>query len=388
MNRRIGLLTAGFAVALVAGGGTALAASASSGPVNGNVITGCYTNAAINGSHVIVLQNVPASGPVCPSGTTEVQWNEQGPAGTNGTSVTAVSVAPAIGGSCTTGNTDILINSTAANNGEVYNCTASGWADSGNSIKGPPGSNGTNGAPGANGMNGTNGTSVTTVSVAPTIGGTCTNGDTDIVIGPTTTTGVPNGEVFTCSSSGWTDTGNTIAGPAGPAGPAGTLAGLSSLAGTPCDTASSTGSGYLSVSYGTPNPETGTDSVTIVCDVNNPNEQFSLNVDVTSAVYYGGFDCGPSGEQQCIYYGYGDVTSSDGLISCSGPETVTCSQAYTVGTTVTLTAAGEDDSNGNPTPFEGWTGCNSTSEPNSSGNDTVCSVTLSAPTTVTANFGS
>ena len=375
MNRRMGLLTAGLAVALVVGGGTALAATA--GPVSGTgVITGCYTTAAVNGSHALVLQNAGTS---CPSGTSAISWNEQGPAGT---SIVTSTSAPT--GSCTTGTTDILINNTAANNGEVYDCTASAWADSGNSIRGPTGSTGPQGPAGSTGpqgptgstgpqgpagatgltgptgpagptgatgaqgpagasvvtsagtvsgsctlgdtdidlangevyscstlmgtvqwndtfssiegptgptgltgltgatgaqgpagasvvtsagtvsgscalgdtdidlangevytcststgtvqwndtgssiagpagpagANGTNGTSVTTVSAVPT--GTCTTGDTDIVVGPSATTGVPNGEVFTCGSSGWTDSGNSIAGPQGPAGPAGT----------------------------------------------------------------------------------------------------------------------------------------------------------------------
>jgi hypothetical protein len=72
------LLAAGLAIVLVAGGGTALAASASSSPLSGGVITACYTNAEINGSHVIVLQN---AGTTCPNGTTALQWSQTGPAG-------------------------------------------------------------------------------------------------------------------------------------------------------------------------------------------------------------------------------------------------------------------------------------------------------------------
>ena len=56
-NRRF-LLAEGAAMVLVAGGGTALAAVASNSPVDANgVVYGCYTNAAINGTHAIVLQD-------------------------------------------------------------------------------------------------------------------------------------------------------------------------------------------------------------------------------------------------------------------------------------------------------------------------------------------
>jgi Collagen triple helix repeat (20 copies) len=80
MNRRMGLLGAGgLAAVLVAGGGTALATA--TGPVSGGVITGCYTNAEVNGSHAFVLQD---SGTACPKGTSAVSWNEQGAAGPAG----------------------------------------------------------------------------------------------------------------------------------------------------------------------------------------------------------------------------------------------------------------------------------------------------------------
>jgi hypothetical protein len=93
MRNRTALLAAGFAMALVAGGGTALAAVASSGPVSsGGVITGCFTNAEINGSHVLVLQD---AGTNCPKGTTAVSWNEQGPAGATGAVGAAGAQGPA-----------------------------------------------------------------------------------------------------------------------------------------------------------------------------------------------------------------------------------------------------------------------------------------------------
>jgi Collagen triple helix repeat (20 copies) len=80
VSKRFGLLAAGgLAVALVAGGGTALATT--TGPVSGGVITGCYTNAEVNGSHALVLQD---AGTTCPKGTSAVTWNEQGTAGPTG----------------------------------------------------------------------------------------------------------------------------------------------------------------------------------------------------------------------------------------------------------------------------------------------------------------
>jgi hypothetical protein len=45
------------------------------------VIHGCWTNAAINGTHVFVLQD---PGTNCPKGTTAISWNQQGPAGPAG----------------------------------------------------------------------------------------------------------------------------------------------------------------------------------------------------------------------------------------------------------------------------------------------------------------
>jgi hypothetical protein len=92
MNRRMGLLTAGLAVTLVAGGGTALAVSA--GPVSSSgVINGCYTTAEVDGSHALVLQD---TGTTCPKGTTAIQWNQAGPAGPAG-AVGAVGATGATG---------------------------------------------------------------------------------------------------------------------------------------------------------------------------------------------------------------------------------------------------------------------------------------------------
>jgi len=141
MNRRIGLVTAGLVVALVAGGGTALAVAAD-GPVSdGGVISGCYTNAEIHGTHAFVLQD---SGTNCPAGTTAVSWNQQGPpgpAGANGSSLLTSAAAPSVSAACTAGDTDIDLG-----DGEVWSCNTGGsWYDTGSSIdgqqgvQGPPG---------------------------------------------------------------------------------------------------------------------------------------------------------------------------------------------------------------------------------------------------------
>ena len=71
------LISIAAAMALVAGGTAAGAAIA--GPIDGSgVIHGCWTNAAINGTHVFVLQD---AGTACPRGTAAISWNQQGPAG-------------------------------------------------------------------------------------------------------------------------------------------------------------------------------------------------------------------------------------------------------------------------------------------------------------------
>jgi hypothetical protein len=80
---RQALVISGAALALVAGG-TAAGAAIASGPVDSSgVVHGCYTVKAVNGSHVFVLQDAGTS---CPSGTTAITWNQQGPQGPAGAS--------------------------------------------------------------------------------------------------------------------------------------------------------------------------------------------------------------------------------------------------------------------------------------------------------------
>ncbi len=81
MRTRTVLFATGATIALTVGGSTAYAAVAGSPVDSSGVVHGCYTNQALNGSHVFVLQD---AGTNCPKGTTAVSWNEQGPAGAAG----------------------------------------------------------------------------------------------------------------------------------------------------------------------------------------------------------------------------------------------------------------------------------------------------------------
>jgi hypothetical protein len=235
MRNRTILLASGLAVALLAGGGTALAASASSGPVSGGVVYGCYTNAAINGSHVIVLQNASTN---CPSGTTAVSWN-----------------------------------------------------------------------------------------------------------------------------------------------PAGSAGGLDAMIGSPCDT-NTNAAGNLSVTY-TPNDENGTDAISIVCDQDNPNQQYAVNLTVYSpqSDQLCSPDEWPYTGETCTGGGTGRVTitSQDSQINCTDNNSGTCTGDYTASTLVTLTATLNGDSDGNMSQFGGWAGCDSVST-----SGLICTVTVSAVRNVTA----
>jgi hypothetical protein len=133
MNRRIVLTAAALAGALALGGGVALAAT--SGPESSTgVITGCYTNAAVNGSHALFVQNAGTS---CPKGTSAISWNEQGPAGLKGTSAT---VTPLASGNtnCPGGGAEIQDGTPADT---AYACNGNDGAN------GTDGTNGTNAAP-------------------------------------------------------------------------------------------------------------------------------------------------------------------------------------------------------------------------------------------------
>lgn len=73
------------AITLTLGAGSAVAiaaVAATPSPVSSSgVIDGCWSKAAVRGSHVIVLQD---QGTSCPAGTTPISWNESGPPGPAG----------------------------------------------------------------------------------------------------------------------------------------------------------------------------------------------------------------------------------------------------------------------------------------------------------------
>jgi hypothetical protein len=80
IGRKIVVVAA--AALFVAGGGTAVAAVMSGSPVdNSGVIHGCWSDNAIKGSHVFVLQD---AGTTCPKGTTAISWNQAGASGPAG----------------------------------------------------------------------------------------------------------------------------------------------------------------------------------------------------------------------------------------------------------------------------------------------------------------
>lgn len=88
--------------------------------------------------------------------------------------------------------------------------------------------------------------------------------------------------------------------------------------------------------------------------------------------------CTPAGPQPILtisFAGIGTGTVTGSGISCSTPSS--CSNQFTTGTTLSLTASPTGTST-----FGGWSGCNSTSGPNAS----VCTVTLELNLTLTATF--
>ena len=92
-------ISAASGLALLAAGTTAGAAIAG-GPVDGSgVIHGCWTNAAVNGTHAFVLQD---AGTTCPKGTAAISWNQQGQAGGAGPAGPAGATGP-VGPSGATG---------------------------------------------------------------------------------------------------------------------------------------------------------------------------------------------------------------------------------------------------------------------------------------------
>src|SRR5581483_2069291 len=74
-NRKVAFAV--LVATLVVGGGGAAVAAVTDGPVDSaGVIHGCWSNAALNGSRVLVLPDASTS---CPRGTTGISWNQTGP---------------------------------------------------------------------------------------------------------------------------------------------------------------------------------------------------------------------------------------------------------------------------------------------------------------------
>jgi hypothetical protein len=168
------LISAGAGLVLLAAGTTAGAAIAG-GPVDGSgVIHGCWTNAAVNGTHVFVLQD---AGTNCPKGTTAISWNQKGSAGPAGPAGAAGPAGPAGPAGAT----------------------------------GPEGTKGDTGGPGPAGADGS---TVLNGSGAPT--GNSLGRDGDFYIDT-------QADVFYGPKAGgaWPLTGTSLAGPAGPAGSTG-----------------------------------------------------------------------------------------------------------------------------------------------------------------------
>jgi hypothetical protein len=171
----------GVAAMALVGGGTAAGAAISGGPIDASgVIHGCWTNAALKGTHIFVLQD---AGTTCPQGTTAISWNQQGQAGPAGNTGPAgpagaagapgpagAAGAPGLAGQ--DGNT--VFNGTGApaasvgKDGDFYIDTAADvlygpkasgtWPNTGTSLVGPPGNTGPAGPAGPAGPKGDQGT--------------------------------------------------------------------------------------------------------------------------------------------------------------------------------------------------------------------------------------
>ena len=229
-SRRV-IIAAGAALALVAGG-TAAGAAVASGPTDSSgVIHGCYTNQALNGSHVFVLQDTGTS---CPKGSTAISWNQTGPAGPAGASGPKGDTGPAgaIGAPGPTG-------------------PAGPAGPAGNT--GPPGPAGPAGATGPAGPAGSNGSTVLNGTGAPA-SAVGTDGDfyldtgADVLYGPKTGGSWPTPGTSLVGNPGATGPSGP-AGPQGPAGPAGADGNaVLNGSGAPGDSVGNDGDFYLDTS--------------------------------------------------------------------------------------------------------------------------------------------
>jgi hypothetical protein len=342
LGLRKALITGAVSVALVAGG-TAAGAAIASGPVDGSgVIHGCWTNAAIGGTHVFVLQDAGTS---CPKGTTAISWNQTGPAGPAG----------ATGSAGPAGNTGAA--------GPIGAPGPTGPAGP----AGPIGNTGPPGPAGANGNTVLNGTGAPPAS-AGTDGDFYIDTAADVLYGPK-------------ANGSWPATGTSLVGtpgatgpqgPAGPAGPQGaqgppgTAGGLDAMAGTVCNVGSPE-QGALKVSYDAQG------AATITC-VPTTLETLTVNIN--------GGD------------GTDTITSSPAGIDCNrASATSVCTASFPLNTIVTLshsllTGLEEMDVVTSWSgPGTGATGCNQVGVlVGPSPNDPTCTVTMSGAVTATANI--
>jgi hypothetical protein len=178
------LFAAAVGVGLVSG--SVAAAAVSPTPIDSNgVIHGCWTNAAINGTHAFVLQN---AGTNCPAGTTAISWNQTGPQGPAG----QTGATGAQGPQGQTGQPG------------ATGATGPQGPQGATGAQGPAGPQGTAGTAGTNGNTVLNGTGAPSASIG-------NDGDfyidiaADVLYGPKT-------------EGAWPATGTSLIGPAGPAG--------------------------------------------------------------------------------------------------------------------------------------------------------------------------
>jgi hypothetical protein len=254
----------------------------SGSPVSGTgVIDAGWTNAEVNGSHVIVLQD---QGTNCPNGTTPISRNESGPPGPDGT-LRPVRTKRAGGGERTLGT------------------LRTGW---------PPG---TNGSPGA-------GAVVADSAPSPP----CANG------GITVTDG--SGHIgYVCNGA------DGSPGPSGPAGPAGTgsalpapqqangldttlsAAGGTGLNGMSVTVSPSTPTGYLLIATVASDveAETSNPAADVVCSINENSSLLQNSAAATSA----GMPVATVPIDAVAHNVSGSTTFT---VSCSRPGEKSCSQ--------------------------------------------------------------
>jgi len=345
MKRSATILISASLVLLASG--AAAGAATAGGPVDSSgVIHGCWTNAAINGTHVFVLQDAGTS---CPKGTTAISWNQQGPAGPTGPAGPQGPAGPAgaTGPAGTKGDTGAQ-----GQPGPAGDTGPSGPAGP----QGPPGLQGAQGPAGADGNTVLNGTGAP-ADTAGHDGDFYIDTAADVLYGPKTG--------GTWPANGTSLVGNPGAtGPQGPPGPAGASS-LDAMIGSPCDTGTAD-AGTLKVSY-TPGAGTGTDSISWVCAQNNPIYAVNLTLETPPITTPFG-DLWPEVQ----------VTSSPAGIDCysDNSPSITCTGDFAGSDgSVTLTATLGSFAQFAANP---WTGCDSVSS-----DDTTCTVSLNAIRNVT-----